>query len=158
MRIYSHAVGVERTPSGRRLAVSRVVDGPAADAWALLTDTARWPEWGPSVAAVDASAGVVAEGTTGRIRLAGLGVWVPFRVDSCTGDEGGRRRWTWTVARLPATGHRVDPLGDQCRVTFEVPLLAAGYVPVCRRALDRIADLVADEAGSGADGAASGDR
>jgi hypothetical protein len=27
-------------------------------------------------------------------------------------------------------------------VTFEVPLVAAGYVPVCRRALDRLARLV----------------
>jgi hypothetical protein len=142
--IYSHAVGVERTPSGRKLAVSRVVDAPATDAWALLTDTTRWPEWGPSVAAVDAPSRYIAEGTRGRLRVAGVGVWVPFVVDSYT-DHEDERRWTWTVARVPATGHRVDALDGQCRVTFEVPFLAAAYVPVCRRALDRIARLVAHE-------------
>jgi hypothetical protein len=48
---------------------------------------------------------------------------------------------------VPATGHRVESVGvdDQCRVAFEVPLLAAGYVPVCRRALDRIAAIVEGE-------------
>ncbi|WP_152041100.1 SRPBCC family protein [Salinigranum salinum] len=140
--IYAHAVGVERTPSGRRLAVSRIVDAPADEVWELLTDTTRWPEWGPSVAAVDCSERSIAQGTRGRLRVAGVGVWVPFVVDSYT-DHGDERRWTWTVARVPATGHRVDALDGQCRVTFEVPLLAAGYVPVCRRALDRIARLVA---------------
>jgi hypothetical protein len=56
-------------------------------------------------------------------------------------DTEAEKRWTWRVARVPATGHRVDPLGDRCRVSFEVPLVAAGYVPVCRRALDNVASL-----------------
>jgi hypothetical protein len=141
MSIYSHAVGVERTPTGRVIAVSRVVDTPADDVWRLLTDTTRWPDWGPSVAEVDCPIRFVEAGTSGRLRVAGLGLWVPFRIDACI-DEDDEKRWSWTVARIPATGHRVDALGEQCRVTFEVPLLAAGYVPVCRRALDRIAELV----------------
>ena len=139
--IYSHAVGVERTPDGRRLTVSRVVDAPADAVWRLLVDTTRWPEWGPTVAAVDSPTRFVADGTRGRLQVAGVGVWVPFTVDAVEESEG-TRRWTWTVARLPATGHRVDALDGRCRVTFEVPVLAAGYVPVCRRALDRIARLV----------------
>ena len=143
MNIYSHAVGVERTPAGRVIAVSRVVDAPADDVWRLLTDTRRWPDWGPSVADVDCPTRVIEAGTSGRLRVRGIGLWVPFEVDSCV-DGSEVKRWTWTVARIPATGHRVDTLGTQCRVTFEVPLLAAGYVPVCRRALDRIAELVGD--------------
>lgn len=144
--IYSHALGVERRGGQRCLVVSRVVDAPATDVWGLLTDTTRWPAWGPSVAAVDCTDRYIEAGTSGRIRVAGVGVWVPFEVDSyvARGDET-ERRWTWTVARIPATGHRVDALGEQCRVSFEVPLLAAGYVPVCRRALDRIARLVEDD-------------
>jgi hypothetical protein len=117
-----------------------VVDAPADEAWDLLTDTTRWAEWGPSVAAVDCPTRFIEAGTRGRIRVAGVGLWVPFEVDSYAIEE---KRWTWRVARVPATGHRVDSLGRQCRVTFEVPVLAAGYVPVCRRALDRIASLVA---------------
>ncbi len=145
--IYSHAVGVERRNGRRRLVVSRVVDAPADAAWDLLTDTTRWSEWGPSVAAVDCSARHIEAGTTGRVRVAGVGIWVPFEVESYVDGDGEEKRWTWSVARVPATGHRVDPVGvdEQCRVAFEIPLLAAGYVPVCRRALDRIARIVERE-------------
>jgi hypothetical protein len=79
---------------------------------------------------------------------------VRFRVTDCADY-----RWTWAVSppvtdvlrnaldlgpTLPATGHRVEPLGsERCRVTFEIPPLAAPYVVVCRRALgtlERLAD------------------
>lgn len=140
--IYSHAVGVERREGRRRVVVCRVVDASASRVWDLLTDTTRWRDWGPSVAAVDCPSRYIEAGTTGRIRVAGVGVWVPFEVDSYV--DGDEKRWTWTVASVPATGHRVTPVGvdGQSRVAFEVPLFAAGYVPVCRRALDRIARLV----------------
>jgi hypothetical protein len=142
--IYSSAVGVERTPAGRRLVVSRVVDATADEAWDVLTDTTRWPTWGPSIAAVDCPSRHIAAGTAGRVRLTGVGLWVPFEVDSYV-DTGDEKRWTWAVGGVPATGHRVDPLDGQCRVGFEVPLVAAGYVPVCRRALGEIAALVTDD-------------
>jgi hypothetical protein len=140
--IYHAGIDLKRTADGRRLTVSRVVDAPATVTWRLLTDTTRWPEWGPTIDDVDCPTRFVGAGTRGRVRIGGLGVWVPFTVDSYVVNEK-TRRWTWTVARVPATGHRVDSLGERSRVTFEVPLLAAGYVPVCRRALDRIASLAA---------------
>jgi uncharacterized protein YndB with AHSA1/START domain len=139
--IYSHALGVERRDGTRQFAVSRVVDASAGRVWDVLTDTTRWDEWGPSVAAVDCPTRYVHEGVTGRVRVSRTGLWVPFEIDSYVDGEE-TKRWTWRVARVPATGHRVDALGEQCRVTFEVPLVAAGYVPVCRRALDRLARLV----------------
>jgi hypothetical protein len=139
--IYAAAVGVERTASGRRLVVSRVVDAPIDAVWDVLTDTTQWSAWGPTVAAVDCDDRYVAAGTTGRVRIAGVGVWVPFEIDSYT-DDGDAKRWTWTVARVPATGHRVDAVGDQSRVSFEIPLFGAGYVPVCRRALHHIESAV----------------
>jgi hypothetical protein len=68
------------------------------------------------------------------------GIWLPFAVATCRDY-----RWTWRVARVPATGHFVEPAEGikkgTCRVGFELPLYAVGYAPVCRRALDRIADL-----------------
>jgi len=131
-------IRIERTPDGRRLCVSRRLDAPAGDAWDLLIDTTRWPEWGPSVRAVDAPTRYIEAGTRGRVRTVG-GFRLPFEITSCAD-----RRWTWRVARVPATGHRVEDLGTRsCRVVFEVPRLAAGYAPVCERALDRIAALVA---------------
>jgi hypothetical protein len=127
---------LERTPDGRRWVVTERFARPPADAWDRLVDTAAWPEWGPSVAAVDADERRVRAGTTGRVRVRGVGVWVPFEVTSLDWD-GERGRWTWRVARVPATGHAVAPVDGGCRVAFEVPVAAAAYVPVCRRALAR---------------------
>jgi hypothetical protein len=125
----------ERTPSGRRLVVSRDVAADRERVWTVLTDTERWPDWGPSVTAVDADTRIVEAGSTGRVRLPG-GVWLPFEITSCAGY-----RWTWRVARIPATGHRVEAAGDGCTVAFELPLYATPYAPVCVRALDRVEKL-----------------
>jgi hypothetical protein len=132
-------VSLGATPDGRRLLVGRDTAADREAAWDLLTDTDRWPEWGPSVRAVESDHRRIRPGTTGRVRLPG-GVWLPFEVTAC-----GDYRWTWRVARVPATGHRVDPpVGDRagCRVVFELHPLAAGYVPVCLRALDHVVALL----------------
>lgn len=129
----------ERIDGKRRLLVSRTVDAPTEAAWDLLVDTERWPEWGPSVRDVEASTRRIETGTTGRVRTP-VGLWLPFEISHCE-----PYRWTWTVARIPATGHRVETLpDDRCRVAFELSPLAAGYVPVCRRALERIERLLTD--------------
>lgn len=130
------ALSFGRTPDGRRLEVSRYVAAAPERAWEVLTDTHRWPEWGPSVRAVECEKRYVEEGTSGRVRTP-LGVWVPFTVDTCRD-----RRWTWRVAGVPATGHRVESATGGCRVVFELPVLGAGYAPVCELALRRIATLV----------------
>lgn len=128
-----------RTPDGRRLAVIHEVSTGRESVWDLLTDTERWPEWGPSVRAVDCDRRYIQAGTTGRVRVPG-GLWLPFEVGTCRDY-----RWTWRVARLPATGHFVEPVAEaensSCRAGFELPLYAVGYAPVCRRALGRLAEL-----------------
>ena len=135
---------IERTPDGRRVVVSRAIEAPAETAWRVLTDTERWPEWGPSVAGVECADRFVTAGSRGYVRIPGpgslfgrdagsMGPRIPFRVVDCE-----NHRWTWRVAGIPATGHRVEGEGETCRVAIEVPMLAAGYVPVCRRALGEI--------------------
>jgi hypothetical protein len=139
----SAGVRLARTPDGWRLVVSRVVDADPGRAWRLLCDTTRWPEWSPSVRGTTATDRYVVAGTSGRLRLAGVPVAVPFRVDAV-----GDRRWTWRVAGVPATGHAVTDAGDgRARVAVEVPPLAAAYVPACVVALRRFARLV--ETGGG---------
>lgn len=143
---------IERTPDGRRLLVSRSIDAPADIVWSILTDTERWPEWGPSIAAVDCPDRVIQEESRGYVETVGpgallpslpnSGLRVPFRVTSCADH-----RWTWRVAGVPATGHRVESLGENCRAAFEIPLPAAAYSPVCRRALVSIARLARDATG-----------
>jgi hypothetical protein len=150
------SLSLSRTPDGRRVEVARDVDAPAETLWDLLRDTTYWPEWGPSVRAVDCETRSIEAGTEGRVQLATPGhPWARFRVDRCEDY-----RWTWSVSpplsdamrnvfdpgpTVPATGHRVEPLGEnRCRVVFEIPPLAVGYALVCRRALARL-DAIAHE-------------
>lgn len=137
-------VRVERGTFGRRYAVSREYDAPAAAAWRVLANTEHWPTWGPTVSAVRPPDATVREGLTGEVRVLD-GPWVPFEVTAVElDDDRGVRRWAWSVARIPATGHRVERTDAGCRVVFEVPLLAGGYVPVCQRALGDLAETVED--------------
>jgi hypothetical protein len=114
---------------------------PASAAWKLLTDTSRWPDWGPSVSRVESVEQQIGPGSSGRV-LTIFGVWLPFRVTEFVAGH----RWNWEVAGIPATGHRVDSLGpDRCRVVFEVPLLATPYLAVCRLAAERIRSILEQE-------------
>jgi uncharacterized protein YndB with AHSA1/START domain len=147
-------VRVERGESGRRYAVSREYDAPPAAAWRVLANTEHWATWGPTVSDVHPGDETVREGLTGEVQVLG-GPWVPFEITDVSVDEpGGVRRWAWSVARIPATGHRVEAIDHEdrrgdgsergCRVVFEVPLLAGGYVPVCQRALGDLAEAFED--------------
>ena len=116
------------------------IEAPAAVAWSLLTDTQAWPRWGTSVRAVRSPARFIEPGGTGSVQTV-LGLWVPFRI---TGWEPGRF-WAWSVAGVPATGHRVKPVGSAaCDVVFSVPGWAAWYLPVCHAALRRVDRLARD--------------
>lgn len=127
--------------------VSRRVAAPAEDVWSLLTDVQQWPNWGPSITGVrpapagprDGSAACRLEsGSRGTVRTI-LGVTLPYTV---TAFEAGRY-WSWSVAGIPATGHRVIPQEGGCLVTFTVPWWAPAYLPVCAVALRRIERLAA---------------
>lgn len=107
-------VATEQTPDGRRVIVARDVDASREVAWDLLTDTARWPDWGPSVRAVECDQRFIQPGTTGRVRLPG-GVWLPFEVATC-----GEYRWTWQVGSYrTVASERTDDWPDKllCRPT-----------------------------------------
>ncbi len=139
---------------GTTLAVGRDVAVPVAVAAESLRDTLTWPKWSPTIDAVESDDRYVRSGTTGRVSVAGA--WLPFTVTECNG-----RRWDWRIAGIPSTGHRVDRYADdpdRCRVVVEVPVVAAGYVPTCREALDRFAALVEDGAGDGDEGSDDGTR
>jgi hypothetical protein len=145
---------VERTPDGRRLVLRLAVDASVDAVWDVLTDTQRWPDWGPSITAVEltdrrgSSHSVrrtavespdryVSAGSRGRVRVLGA-VWLLFEILSCE-----NYRWTWRVARVPATGHFVETHPAGSVVGFELPLAAVGYVPVCRRACAGIGSAAA---------------
>ncbi|GAB7017758.1 SRPBCC family protein [Halostagnicola bangensis] len=130
------------TSRGPRLEASHVLEADPDDAWDVLIDTRRWLEWAPTVTDVEASHRRIEEGTTGRVRTA-PGMWLPFTITSCDPSE---RRWTWNVARLPATGHRVDDLeSGRCRIAFELNSLTSAHAPLCLQALERIDALLSSD-------------
>jgi len=120
--------------------VSRIIDAPSERVWDLMVRVSEWRHWGPSVTAVRCSDDEIGPGSSGMIRTP-PGIWLPFLVTDF--DPG--RSWRWRVGGIPATGHRVDPLGHhRSRVVFEIPWWAPFYVPVCRRAAARIAQICAE--------------
>lgn len=119
-----------------------MVSAPAADAWELLCDTHRWDEWSPTVTGVDATGRRLDETTAGALTTVG-GLRIPFRIAEYDPE---RMRWTWRVARIPASGHRVDDLGaGRSRIAFELPPTAAGYAPICLRGLEALERILEDE-------------
>jgi hypothetical protein len=128
----------------KRLYISRTIDAPAADAWKVLVDLARWPDWGPSVRSATLGGAPMQLGSRGTVTTS-VGVALAFQV---TDFEPGRC-WSWKVAGIPATGHSVEPLGaGRCRVTFGVPAIAWPYLIVCRVALERIAVITENLGGT----------
>jgi hypothetical protein len=123
------------------LDVARVVPGPCDRVWSLLTDTRRWPEWGPSVRGVECGERKIGPGSRGWVRTP-FGARLPFLVT----DYDEQKRWGWKVAGIRATGHRVESAGGgKCRLVFEVPLLAAPYALVCYLAARRIGRILEKE-------------
>lgn len=129
------SLSVERTPEGRRVVISRRIDAPPSRVWKLLVDTRRWTEWGPSISAIDADHVRIEEGTNGQIRTV-FGIWLPFTITRLS-----EWSWSWRIANVPATGHRVIPEESSCQAVFEVPLVAFPYLVVCWVALRRIQRL-----------------
>lgn len=123
------------TPGGRRIEVRQRVHAPRARVWDLFRDTEAWPEWGPSVRAVESPRRYIEADTTGHVRTVG-GIRLPFEVVTF-----GEYRWTWDVATIPATGHRVDDARQGSVAVIEIPPLVAPYVPVCRRGLRNLRRL-----------------
>lgn len=118
--------------------VSREIAATPSAAWTLLVDTRSWAAWGPSVAEARSDPPVLrAAGQRGAARAV-VGPWVPFTVT----DFVPGARWSWRVAGIAATGHRVEPMPTGCRIVFEVPIVVAPYVVVCRVALGRLASLL----------------
>jgi hypothetical protein len=117
---------------------------PAEDVWDFITDTTRWPKWGPSVTAVDCEERFIRKGSRGRLRIP-FGIWIPFVIT----DYEDKKYWSWSIRGIRATGHRIEHLGEGiCTLIFEVPALAAPYLIICWIAIRRIQNLLKRERNS----------
>ena len=121
--------------------VDRDIPAPPDAVWDVLVDIAAWPIWGPSVRNVSLRDGAteLGLGVRGDVWTA-VGVRMGFVITEF--DPG--HRWSWSVAGVPAAGHQVSVTRAGCRVRFEAPWWATGYLPVCAVALRRIEKMVSD--------------
>jgi hypothetical protein len=115
----------------------REIDAPIETVWSILVDTTLWPQWGPSVVAVDCPETLIRSGLTGRVKTA-LGLWLPFEITSCQPP----RYWHWKVCGVPATGHRLRRRSaSRCDLAFEFPAVMFPYGLVCQKAANNIAQI-----------------
>ena len=103
----------------------------------------RHPIWGPTVKGVQLPERFIRNGSKGRV-LTVFNIWVPFVIvkfeDGCF--------WSWKVASISATGHRIQPSDGGCNLWFDIPIIAAPYFIVCQVALNRIQNLISESAGT----------
>ena len=120
------------------ITVKRELRASPESAWDLLTDTTKWRLWGPTVRSVTCSDRYIRIGSSGKVRTP-IGLWVPFLITEYEHEN----YWTWKVAGIQATGHRLIQFNpDSCIVAFELPLSWLPYVIVCRIALKRMARIL----------------
>lgn len=120
------------------ISVQRELRASAESAWDMLTDTTMWQLWGPTVRSVTCSDRYIHRGSTGKV-CTPIGLWVPFLIT----EYEHKNYWTWKVAGIQATGHRLIQFNtNSCFIAFELPLLWMPYAIVCRIALKRMARLL----------------
>lgn len=120
--------------------VTRDIAAPPAAVWERLARTRHWPDWGPTVVAVDPADAEVVPGLRGSVTTP-VGLRLPFAVTEVVPG----RSWSWEVAGVEATGHHVDPTPTGCRATITIPTWAPFYAPVCAWALRRLESQVLAE-------------
>lgn len=121
----------------RALSTTREITAPARVVWRLIAEFELWPSWGPTVKDVITKARVVSSGVQGRV-VTPVGVSLPFII---TQVEPGVS-WSWRVAGIDATGHRVIATGPEtCRLEFAVPWPFAVYMPILRLGLAKVKSL-----------------
>ncbi len=106
------------------------IASPPDVVWERISSFEHWPSWGVTITAVEPSTGRVQPGSTGRVKTI-AGFWLPFEITEVVAGAS----WSWTVAGVGATGHRVEPTAEGCRATFTAPIWAPFYLPVLRTAL-----------------------
>ena len=126
--------------SATRISIGKFYSASPLLVWDLITDTAQWPRWGPTVKRVQLPERFIRKGSSGRV-LTAFGIWLPFVIveyeHACF--------WSWKVATIKATGHRIQAIETGgCYLWFEVPMMAAPYALVCRMALGRIENLLCE--------------
>jgi hypothetical protein len=109
-------------------------------AWRRYVEIDAWRTWSPHILRVDADAGRIAVGVSGRVHVVG-GLRVPFTI---TEVDAARRTWSW-IARLGPVrltlhhGVRPHPRGSATDLGMEGPdAVLIAYAPLAWLALRRL--------------------
>lgn len=139
---------------GLHLEASAELAVPAPEAWAVVADYARDPEWRTGVLEMTPTpAGIAQVGTTTAetMRLGGR----TYRNDGevVAVDDGVSFAWRTTEGAEAWGARRVDPVGpDRCRVRLELHVVPHGaerlLAPILRRMLARNLQTDLDRLGS----------
>lgn len=124
------------TYENRKIMVSKEIDSTAVRIWDIITDTAKWPVWGPSVRTVECEHRYIQKGCTGYVKTI-LGLRLPFAIMSFQHLSF----WNWRVGGIEATGHRLIKNKGDCILIFDMPWWALPYAFICLLALNRIDKL-----------------
>jgi hypothetical protein len=117
--------------------IGHTLNVSSQDVWNILTETTRWPEWGPSIIAVDCKDRYIRKRTRGRVKVY-FGIWVPFVITRFEDQT----YWSWDIWGIRTTGHRIEPVDESsCNIFFEVPTVAAPYLFICWITIKRIKDI-----------------
>jgi len=120
-----------------RITVSKKIRSSPDRLWRIITDTALWPVWGPSVSSVDCKSKYISHGSSGVVKTV-IGLRVPFTITSYCPPTS----WSWRVGGIEATGHQIEVMNDgRCNLTFDMPWWAFPYSFICLLALQRIARI-----------------
>lgn len=123
--------------------IRHVISAPPEQVWNVLIDTRQWPVWGLSVRAVKSPGQYIDAGLKGSLQTV-IGLWVPFEIT----DFESLHFWSWKVAGIPATGHRLTKIDENhSELIFEMPAVALPYALICRQAARRIGRLAQTEKG-----------
>src|SRR4051794_16003895 len=107
------------------------VAAPIDVAWDALVGLDSWPQWGPSVRAalLDDGTRRLSAGAAGAVQTA-AGFWLRFEVDEWS-ESPDQASWSWRVAGVPATVHRVASLApSRCHVEMGLSRWALPYLSV----------------------------
>ena len=121
--------------SATRISIGKFYPASPLLFWDMIRDTAQWPRWGPTVKRVQLPERFIRKGSRGFDCFWPL---APF----CYRRFRATCFWSWKVASIIATGHRIQPTNGGCILWFELPIIAAPYILVCQVALIRIQNML----------------
>ena len=125
-----------------RVSIGKFIQASPLIVWDLITDTVQWPLWGPTVKKVRFPQRFIRKDSKGQV-LTIFGIWLPFVIT----EYEHARFWSWNVASIKATGHRIQPIETGgCSLWFDVPMIAVPYSLVCQMALCRIEKILCEQA------------